>query len=293
MSEPIDLNEAFGRRTVAERIKESFNKFAIDNASGDGFRDHLGASVIGHECDRYLWNHFRWMRREIHSARMYSLFDQGHRIEKQMRETLENLGAKFYYPNPDNHEEQLKFSDIDGHFGGSCDGVFTWPEIGLPDWYILECKSSKTGSTFDQLTKIEVAGAQPRHYAQQSVYGLKFQIRHALYIAYNKNDSSIYFEIVDLDWMLGEEMTKRADYVIHSQEPPAKVKGASPNFFICKMCTTYWGICHMGDKPVPNCRNCVHSRPVENGEWKCLHWDSIIPTDTIPKGCAEHVGLST
>jgi hypothetical protein len=288
-NEQIDLNQAYWRRTISERIKESFDNYALSNANGDGYRDHLGASIIGHECTRYLWYHFRWFRREVHSARMYSLFDQGHRIEKQIRETLESCGATFWYPNPNDHEIQ-RFSDINGHFGGSIDGVFTWPAIGLKDWYILECKSSKTGSTFAKLFTDEVSGAQPRHYAQQSVYGLKFQIRNALYVAYNKNDSTIYYEIVDLDWMLGEELTKRADFVIHSQEPPAKIKGASPNFFICKMCA-FWGICHVGDKPVANCRNCIHSRPIENGEWACLHWNALIPKETIPKGCAEHVSL--
>ena len=28
---------------------------------GDGFRDHLGASIIGKSCARALWYDFRWV----------------------------------------------------------------------------------------------------------------------------------------------------------------------------------------------------------------------------------------
>ena len=42
-------------------------------------RRYLGASVAGHECDRYLWLHFRGLFRERFEGRMYRLFERGRR----------------------------------------------------------------------------------------------------------------------------------------------------------------------------------------------------------------------
>src|ERR1700676_4957009 len=82
--ESVDLNQTFWRRTIADRIKESFDAHLLANAE-DGFRSHLGWSVIGHSCMRYLWYHFRWFKRETHSARMLKLFAEGHREEIKIR----------------------------------------------------------------------------------------------------------------------------------------------------------------------------------------------------------------
>ena len=37
---------------------------------GDGFRDHLGASIIGKSCARALWYDFRWITPARHSGRL-------------------------------------------------------------------------------------------------------------------------------------------------------------------------------------------------------------------------------
>ncbi len=288
--ETVDFNQSYWRRTVAERVKEQFDKHALLNV-GDGYRSHLGASLIGTACTRSLWYHFRWFKSQIPIARMASLFNQGHRIEKLIVDTLKDLGAEFYHVDPTDHSKQLRFNAINGHFGGSVDGVFRWPAIGIFDWTLLECKSSKTGSPFTELFKKEVIGAHFQHYAQQSTYGRFLGIRNALYICYNKNDSQIYYEIVDLDWKIGEEMAERANYVIHTTEPPPKIN-KNPTYFVCKMCD-FWDLCQGPDeiRPVRNCRNCRKSRPVEDEKWHCDHWNQIIPKDFIPKGCTNHVYL--
>jgi len=283
--EPLDLNEAYGRRVLAERVREQVESHHLSLAD-DGFRSHLGASVIGAECSRYLWLHFRWFLRETHSARMESLFDQGKRIETMLRETLESLGAEFYYPNPDDHNEQPQFSAVDGHAGGSVDGIFRWPVIGLHDWTLLECKSNKTGADFNALKDKTVLGAKYRHFAQMSMYGRAFGIKYALYLCYNKNDSEIYYEIVDLDMTLGEDLQRKADHIIHSKEAPPRIS-KKPTFFVCKMCS-FHSVCHGSAKLVPNCRNCKHSSPVANAQWNCALHGANIPKDFISKGCPSH-----
>ena len=53
---------------------------AIDRAheaKQDGPRQHLGCSVIGHHCERWLWLSFRWAVIEKHSGRLLRLFRRG------------------------------------------------------------------------------------------------------------------------------------------------------------------------------------------------------------------------
>lgn len=42
---------------------------------GDGFRDHLGASLIGKSCARALWYDFRWATPARHTGRILRLFE--------------------------------------------------------------------------------------------------------------------------------------------------------------------------------------------------------------------------
>ena len=60
----------------------------------DGFRDHLGASIIGKDCERALWYDFRWVTRSTFSGRMLRLFDTGKREEDRLvRDLRRRVGA--------------------------------------------------------------------------------------------------------------------------------------------------------------------------------------------------------
>jgi hypothetical protein len=285
--EAVDLNQVYWQRTIADRIKQAMDQHALDNAD-DGYRTHLGASVIGNECARYIYYHFRWFRREIHSPRMERIFGEGHRVEGEFRAILTACGAEFL-DTVDKDGEQLRFSDIGGHYGGSIDGVFRWPEIGLVDPVLLECKSSKTGSPFNSLFKEGVIGAKHQHFLQQSVYGKAFGIKHACYMAYNKNDSSLYIEIVDLSWQAADEMRAKALEIITATKPPKRISNKD-TFWLCKMCSM-WDICHRDTPIIPNCRNCKHAVAADNKEWHCNLHGGDIPKDFIPKGCNQHENL--
>ena len=47
-------------------------------------REHLGASLIGAECDRYLWQSFRWVALPQFEGRILRLFDTGTREEARV-----------------------------------------------------------------------------------------------------------------------------------------------------------------------------------------------------------------
>lgn len=80
---------------VASSIKDDIDEYCA-TAYDDGFRAHLGASLIGHECSRYLFYVFRWCFKEQFSGRMQRLFNRGHREEERFIEWLGGIGAKVY-----------------------------------------------------------------------------------------------------------------------------------------------------------------------------------------------------
>ena len=66
----------------------------------DGFRDHLGASIIGKECERALWYDFRWATRRAFSGRMLRLFETGKREEDRLVRDLRRTSATVLDTDP-------------------------------------------------------------------------------------------------------------------------------------------------------------------------------------------------
>lgn len=280
----VDLNQAYWQRTIAARIKQKIDDFALSKAD-DGYRSHLGWSVIGRPCMRYLYYHWRWFWKEVHHARMERIFVEGHKIEKELRIILREAGA-FFLDHVDETGQQVMVSELGGHFGGSCDGVFIWPAIGLNQPTLLETKSSKTGADFSNLEPKGMMVVKPVHFDQQSGYGRGLGIKYSCYIVRNKNDSNLYVEIVDLDWAHANDLKNKAAEVMQLRVLPNKIS-EKRNYFVCNMCSMQ-EICHDRKQPSPNCRNCIHSNPAENAQWFCNRWNSVIPKEAIPVGCTSH-----
>lgn len=271
-------------REAADRIAKAVDE-AIENADPEGYRTHLGASVIGRECLRYLFYHFRWMHRETYSGRELRLFQVGHNLEPRVRYWLTQIGFQFIDGYDERHT-QLQFRAIKGHFGGSVDGVFIAPMWGITTPTLLECKTSGTGAGFNNLDK-GLAEGKPDHYIQDSVYGKGLNINQCLYISENKNDSDWKFILTKLDDKIADEAWRKAEFIIlECQEPPKKIS-QKRNFFLCNMCKMQ-GICHDNLPTDINCRSCRNAQPIDEGQWFCRHWNSIIPPDAILKACELH-----
>jgi hypothetical protein len=282
--ESVDLSQHHWRKLVASRIKEQIDQYSLDLAD-DGYRSHLGWSVIGHECSRYLYYHWHWFKKEVHKARNERIFEAGNNIETEIRSILKSRGAKFL-DTVDVDGKQITVSDLNGHFGGSTDGVFIWPEIGLYDATILECKSSKTGAPFNDLNKVGLALGKQRHFIQGCGYGAALGIKYGLYVCMNKNDSDIYCEVFEVDNTVAEQNKQKALYIITTEQMPVRISNKR-NFWKCNMCTMQ-GICHDNERPIPNCRNCRNCKPIADGGFHCNHWNADIPKSALISGCSNH-----
>jgi hypothetical protein len=281
---------------LAKRILEEIDEYCVRAYDG-GHRSHLGASLIGRECKRYLWYVFRWCLHEKTTGRQQRLFNRGHREEARFIEWLEGIGFKVWFenrdeaPNEKGEYPQYRISDVMGHFGGSLDGIAVLPErYGIAEPVLLEFKTNGTGAGFNKLADDGMPIAKPEHFAQTSTYGKKYNFRYCVYLNINKNDDSLHVEVVKLNHNLGEQMIMKAEQIITTQKPPARLSD-NPTFHKCGYCAMK-DICHKGAVPEVNCRSCAFARPVENAEWFCEVHNGNIPKDFIPKACPSYKAIT-
>lgn len=274
------------RLEIATEIRKRIDAFCVEKYGND-FRWHLGASLIGEECPRYLWYSFRWAFRTKFNGRMLRLFNRGHREEERLITYLRGIGIAVR--DLDDDGKQMRMTACEGHFGGSQDGDAqppAWLEKfreALAPVFLVEFKTQGTGSKFVALCNNGVEKEKPRHFAQMSIYGKARGYRYALYFAVNKNDDSLHVEVVPLDWKLADDMERKAQDIILSPVPPRKLH-ENPAMFGCKFCDAKQ-VCHYGEAYEKNCRSCVQAVPNRGGEWFCkLHGDNI-PREFVPNGC--------
>ena len=285
----VSLDAPGVAKALAKRILEEIDEYCVRTYDG-GHRSHLGASLIGRECKRYLWYVFRWCLHEKTTGRQQRLFNRGHREEARFIEWLEGIGFKVWFenrdeaPNEKGEYPQYRISDVMGHFGGSLDGIAILPErYGIEEPVLLEFKTNGTGAGFNKLTDDGMPIAKPEHFAQTSTYGKKYNFRYCVYLNINKNDDSLHVEVVKLNHNLGEQMIMKAEQIILSQTPPARLSD-NPTFHKCGYCHMK-EVCHKGAVVEVNCRSCAFARPVENAEWFCEVHNGNIPKDFIAKAC--------
>lgn len=278
--------DAETRRSLAQRISDEIDNYC-ETAYNDGHRSHLGASIIGKECDMQLWATFRWLAPANFSGRMYRLFNRGHREEERFTEWLRGIGFTVW--THDDEGKQFRVSGVDGHFGGSVDGIAKGPSWFVAEYgdgpILLEYKTKGTGSGFNKLCAEGVKKVHPEHFSQNSIYGAKLDIKYVLYLSINKNDDTIHVEIEELSFEECERKEQRAKDIIYATTPPKRVS-ASPTFWLCKGCFAN-AVCHLSAKPETNCRSCVNAVPVADGQWHCNFHNAIIPKEFWPKACVE------
>jgi len=287
----IDLNDSKVSTELALKIAQDIDIYCKESMEG-GFRNHLGGSLIGHKCSKYLWLVFRWTFKEDFDPRVLRLFDRGHREEDRFINYLEGIGCKVESfdtskeANENGEYPQFRISFCKGHFGGSLDGIVTLPErYGIKEKVLAEYKTNGTGSAYNKLVASGMRLQKPIHFAQTCTYGAapEYDFSHVLYMNVNKNDDSLHIEMTKLDHDHGRRMVDKAERIIFSQAAPHRISN-NPGYYECAYCAAN-SVCHKGAIPEKNCRSCKFASPVDNAEWHCGKWNNIIPQDFIKEGC--------
>jgi hypothetical protein len=261
---------------------------AIDRAheaKQEGPRQHLGCSVIGHHCERWLWLSFRWAVIEQHSGRLLRLFRRGQNEEATVINDLMVAGCAISYGGQHNQRRV----ELAPHIGGSLDGVIM---SGLPGHerkqHVLEIKTHSKKS-FDALVKDGLLKSKSMHWAQCQLYMLGTGIERALYYAVCKDDDRVYTERVRFDYAAANDLLDKANRIVRADRMPLGIS-TDPSWYQCKWCPAF-EMCH-AKKPTQqaNCRTCAHSTAADNAAWTCgRHENSEIPVEFQKTGCGEHV----
>jgi hypothetical protein len=251
----------------------------------EGFRNHLGASLIGRKCAREIWYGFRWTKRPRFDGRMIRLFNRGHLEEARFIAMLLTIGVNVI--QQDANGKQYKVSYFGGLFGGSGDGIgYGVPDFPPGTYCLLEFKTYSK-KTFDDLIKKGVREYKPEHYSQMQVYLRGMGLGVALYAAVCKDDDRLHLELIHLDPAQGEAMVQRAYNIITIQRAPQRIN-ESAGWYECRFCD-YKDICR---DPMPtverNCRTCHHVRiNTESGTWACGQTGEVLTKEKQLEGCKE------
>lgn len=265
---------------VKDQIAEAID--AWHQSKQEGPRPHMGASMLGHPCDRWLWLSFRWAVIEKFDGRILRLFRRGQMEEATIIKDLEAIGIVFKQT-----DGQARV-DFGSHLSGSVDGII---ESGVPDApkarHVAEFKTHALKS-FEDLVAKGVQQSKPMHWAQMQIYMHGLGIHRALYVAICKNDDRIYTERLHYDHNAAEKLVDRGRRIALADRMPEPLS-TDPTWWECKFCAAH-EFCHKSKltKEV-NCRTCAHSTATASGAWECAKWGNDIPEDWQHQGCSSHV----
>lgn len=248
-------------------------------------RPHMGASLIGHDCERHVWMNFRWALTPTFPGRVLRLFSTGQREEGRIVEELRGIGATVWETDPATGD-QWRVSACNGHFGGSLDGVAE----GLPEApktpAVLEFKTHSHKSFTDLIGK-KVRVSKPQHFCQMQIYMGLMQLERAMYMAVNKDTDDVYCEWVHFDQEVFDGLLAKAQRLIDMTEPPPRIT-EDPANWQCKFCN-YHAVCHGDTAAESNCRTCCHASPIENAAWRCESKNQPLTTAQQKVGCSQHL----
>jgi len=259
---------------------------AIYDVYEDGrepFRPHLGASLIGRECERELWYSFRWCSAPFHSGRLLRLFETGQLEEYRFVENLRSVGIEVHDFESETGN-QFGFSDMGGHFAGSIDGAALGIIEAPKTWHLLEFKTYND-KRFELLKKHGVQMTSPEHHAQMIIYMFYLGFTRAFYLAVNKNTDELYSERIRNDSALAGLLQQKAERIIVAPCPPIRIS-SDPEWWKCKFCD-HSAVCHDGFPAEVQCRTCLHCRP-DDGCWLCGEHRQKLSYKEQLRGCLEH-----
>ncbi len=263
--------ESFLQSDIPQRI---YNYH--ESKQEDWRRPHLGASIIGEECERKIWYSFRWYKKPDFDGRMLRLFETGHLAEDRIFSELKAIGIKV-------HSQQKVVHIIAPFFMGSIDGIGEgFSESKVP--HLLEVKTHNKKS-WEELNAKGLQESKPKHYVQMQTYMGGLSLTRGYYLAINKDTDEIYAERVRYDSGVYDSIKTKADLIISSCEAPTRIE-ENPARFACRFCD-YKNICHGAEVPEVNCRTCIMGTFCEEGFY-CHKHNGLVPVEFQRDGCLDY-----
>lgn len=255
-------------------------------------RAYLGASIIGHECQRRLWYDFRWAKQEKLTAVALRRIEDGYRGEDLQAERLRMVPGLTLLTTDPETGRQWKIEDHGGHFRGHLDGALVGLIQAPKTWHVWEHKQVAE----DKLAKLEKLKTQMGekaallawnviYWAQAQVYmhytGME---RHYLTVASPGGRRTVSVR-TKRDPEQGSRLADKAQRIIYADRPPTKVS-EDPAYHLCRMCP-HASHCHGGELPLRSCRTCIFASPHPKGGWECLKHNCRLEKTEQQRGCPD------
>jgi hypothetical protein len=203
---------------IIDELKKYCNK-------NNEIRNYLGISQIGHSCDRYLWYKHKGIEETKPTDRTLMIFRLGNLIESDLVDILKKTDLPI---TKQQHQCVIPLDNI--NLIGHIDGICTIDGEDL----LWECKTMNQKS-FNTLLKVGYDDYSVIYKAQLHAYMLCMELKKAIVTVYNKNDSSLYEEIVNLNKEYIMDIIYRLNIILNSSQNQRRECPLS-NFWKAKMC---------------------------------------------------------
>lgn len=273
---------------------EAVDKALEEQDRKESRRGYLGASSIGHPCERKLWYDFRWTTTRVIPAKGLRAIADGHRTEELTAERLRMVpGLELWTVDPESGR-QIGFTDFAGHFAGNCDGLIVGllqAPVALHVWEnkaVNEAKQNKLEKLkFELGEKKALEKWDPVYWGQGQIYMHYLGAERHYLTCDSPGGRSTISVRTNYDAKAALTLIAKAERIIFADRPGARLSDR-PDWFECRFCDHH-GTCHGTTLPEVNCRTCMHSTPTPEGTWHCARFDNVRTFEEQIAGCRHHL----
>jgi len=229
---------------ISLELSELLDQALVAKRESEPPRMYLGASLIGHFCERYLGYQFHKAPPDEpqFDGRIFRVFDMGHDGEERMAEYIRLAGFDLRTHREDGRQFGWgagKNEDGQDQIKGHIDGVIVdGPQIvGLHYPCIWENKALSNKSWKDTKDK-GVRSSKPVYFGQMQINAAYLDVPTSLFTAMNRDTGEIYAEVVEFDARHAQELSDKGVRVVKSRSPDELPQGGhGPTDYRCKMCS--------------------------------------------------------
>ena len=252
----LDFNP---RPSMADRINAVVDAALIAEREATPPRTYLGASRLGHACERALQFEFAGAPKDEGAdfgGQTLRIFEIGHQLEDLAIRWLRAAGMDLYTRKGNRPDgDQFGFFVAGGRIRGHVDGIIANAPaaLGLRTPALWECKTMNA-KNWRACVKDGVTVSKPVYAAQIAIYQAYMEATvpgisaaPALFTAINKNTAELHHELVPFDAALAQRMSDRAVRILQATDAGDLLPriAASRDFFECRFCAhagRCWGL---------------------------------------------------
>ena len=249
----LDYNR---RPSFADRVNAAVDQALIAERETTPPRTYLGASRLGHACERALQFEFAGAPKDEGAdfgGQTLRIFAIGHQLEDLAIRWLRAAGIDLVTQKRDGG--QFGFSVAGGRIRGHVDGIIADAPaaLGMRVPALWECKTMNA-KNWRACVKDGVAVSKPVYAAQIAIYQAYMEPSvpgvseaPALFTAINKDTAELHHELVPFDADLAQRMSDRAVRILQATDAGELLPRIASNrdFFECRFCAhaeRCWGL---------------------------------------------------